>query len=77
VADFAYEKSAFSQNYFYGVLVTKKTKKKFFFSTPKKKKKGLQNRVARFFLVQTYQIGENVTDDHKLYQTAINYTKWP
>jgi hypothetical protein len=33
-------------------------------------------RVARFFLVQTYQIGKNITNDHKLYQTAINYTKW-
>jgi hypothetical protein len=34
-------------------------------------------RVARFFLVQTFQIGKNATNDHKLYQTAINYTKWP
>jgi hypothetical protein len=34
-------------------------------------------RVARFFLVQIYQIGKNITNDHKLYQTAINYTKWP
>jgi hypothetical protein len=33
-------------------------------------------RVARFLLVLTYQIGKNVTNDHKLYQTAINYTKW-
>jgi hypothetical protein len=34
-------------------------------------------RVARFFLVQTYQSGKNVTNDHKLYQTAINHAKWP
>jgi hypothetical protein len=29
---------------------------------------------ARFFSVQTYQNGKN---DHKLYQTAIHYAKWP
>jgi hypothetical protein len=34
-------------------------------------------RVARFFLVQTYQIGKNITNDHKLYHPPINYTKWP
>jgi hypothetical protein len=34
------------------------------------------SRVARFFLIQIYQIGKNMTNDHKLYQTAINYTKW-
>jgi TPR repeat protein len=34
-------------------------------------------RAARFFLVQTYQNGKNIPNDHKLYQTAINYTKWP
>jgi hypothetical protein len=34
-------------------------------------------RVARFVLVQTYQNGKNITHDHKLCQTAINYTKWP
>jgi hypothetical protein len=34
-------------------------------------------RVARFFLVQAYQIGKNISNDHRLYQTAINYTKWP
>jgi hypothetical protein len=28
-------------------------------------------------LVQTYQSGKNVTNDHKLYQTAINHAKWP
>jgi hypothetical protein len=37
----------------------------------------LQSRVARFFLIQTYQIGKNITNDHKLYQMALNYTKWP
>jgi hypothetical protein len=34
-------------------------------------------RVARFFLVQAYQIGKNITNDNILYQTAMNYTKWP
>jgi hypothetical protein len=34
-------------------------------------------RVARFLLVQTYQIGKNIPNNHKLYQTAINYTKRP
>jgi hypothetical protein len=34
-------------------------------------------RVARFFLVQTYQSGKIIKNDHKSYQTAINYTKWP
>jgi hypothetical protein len=34
-------------------------------------------RVARFFLFTTYQIGENITKDHKLYQMTMNYTKWP
>jgi hypothetical protein len=34
-------------------------------------------RAARFFLVQTYQNGKNIKNDNKLYQTAINYTKWP
>jgi hypothetical protein len=34
-------------------------------------------RVAKFFLFQTYQIGKNITNDHKLYKTGINYTKWP
>jgi hypothetical protein len=33
-------------------------------------------RVARFFLVQTYQIRKNIPNDHKLYQMAINYTKY-
>jgi hypothetical protein len=28
-------------------------------------------------LVQTYQNGENISNDHKLYQMAIHYTKWP
>jgi hypothetical protein len=27
-------------------------------------------------MVQTYQNGKNVPNDHKLYQTAINYPKW-
>jgi hypothetical protein len=33
-------------------------------------------RVARFFLVQIYQNGKNIPNDHKLYQKAVNYTKW-
>jgi hypothetical protein len=37
----------------------------------------LASRVARFFSVQTYQSWKNIPNDHKLYQTAINYTKWP
>jgi hypothetical protein len=35
----------------------------------------LVTSVARFFLVQTDQSGENTTSDHKLYQMAIKYTK--
>jgi choline/glycine/proline betaine transport protein len=35
-------------------------------------------RVARFFLVQTYQNGKKyIPNDLKLYQKAVNYTKWP
>jgi hypothetical protein len=37
----------------------------------------LLSRVARFFPFQIYQNGKNVTNVHKLYQTGINYTKWP
>jgi hypothetical protein len=33
-----------------------------------------ESRVARFFLVQTFQIGKNITNDHKLYQLAIKYS---
>jgi hypothetical protein len=33
-------------------------------------------RVARFFLVQTYQNEKNIPNGHELYQTAIYYTKW-
>jgi hypothetical protein len=36
----------------------------------------VRNRVARFFLVQTYQNGKNIPNDHKLYQMAIKYSKW-
>jgi hypothetical protein len=28
-------------------------------------------------LVQTYQNGKNIPNDHKLYQNAIDCTKWP
>jgi hypothetical protein len=38
---------------------------------------NLRARVARFFLVQICQNGKNVPNDHKLYQKAVNYTKWP
>jgi hypothetical protein len=34
------------------------------------------SRVARFLLIQTYQIGKNVTNYLKLYEMALNYTKW-
>jgi hypothetical protein len=37
----------------------------------------LESRVARFLLVQTYQSWKNITIDDKLYQSAINCTKWP
>jgi hypothetical protein len=33
--------------------------------------------VARFVLVQTYQNRKNIPNDQRLYQLAINYTKWP
>jgi hypothetical protein len=33
------------------------------------------SRVARFFLVQTYQIGKNIPNDRKLNQSSVNYTK--
>jgi hypothetical protein len=45
-------------------------------SDPKMTSNQVGFRVARFFLVQTFQIGKNITNDHKLYQTAINYTKY-
>jgi hypothetical protein len=33
-------------------------------------------RVARFLLVQTYQKEKNIPNNHKIYQTAIYYSKW-
>jgi hypothetical protein len=41
----------------------------------------LQGRVARFFLVQTYQNGKNngtqtIPNGHKVYQMAVKYSKW-
>jgi hypothetical protein len=33
-------------------------------------------RVAKFFLIKTDQIGKNVTNNLKLYEIALNYTKW-
>jgi hypothetical protein len=37
----------------------------------------LQIRVARFFLLRHTKTGGNRTDDHKIYEMAINYTRWP
>jgi hypothetical protein len=34
-------------------------------------------KVARFFSVETYQNVKNKSNEHKLYQKAINYKKWP
>jgi hypothetical protein len=34
-----------------------------------------KTRVARFFSVQNYQNGKKLPNEHKLYQTAIKYTK--
>jgi hypothetical protein len=36
---------------------------------------GTMYIVARLFLVQTYQNGKNIPNNHKLYQMAIYYTK--
>jgi hypothetical protein len=46
------------------------------FRTMVKRRKVLV-RVARFFLVQKTKTGENLPEDHKIYQMAKNYTKWP
>jgi hypothetical protein len=57
----------------------------FFWSFPLKKNFVIVvGMVARFFLVQTYQNGKYITNDHKLhipnghklYQMAIKYSKW-
>jgi hypothetical protein len=37
----------------------------------------VETRVARFFVVKIYQNGENMPNDHKIYQSAMKYTKWP
>jgi hypothetical protein len=34
-------------------------------------------RVARFFLVQHTKTGENIPNNHKIYQMARKYTRWP
>jgi signal transduction histidine kinase len=49
----------------------------FLMQTKTKAKQAFQVRVARFFLIQTYQNGKNIPNDHKLYQTTIKYTKRP
>jgi hypothetical protein len=36
----------------------------------------MKTRVARFFLVQTYPNRKNIPNEHKLFQTAMKYTKW-
>jgi hypothetical protein len=36
----------------------------------------MESRVARFFLVHTYQKGKSIPNNHRLYHTAIYYTKW-
>jgi hypothetical protein len=35
------------------------------------------HRVARFFLLQHTKKGENLPNNHKIYQIATKYTKWP
>jgi hypothetical protein len=33
-------------------------------------------RVARFFLVQLTKTGENIPNDHKIYQMAVKHFQW-
>jgi hypothetical protein len=37
----------------------------------------LGSRVARFFMVQHTKTGENIPNNHKIYQMAIKYAKRP
>jgi hypothetical protein len=37
----------------------------------------LRSRVARFLLVQNTKKGRSIPNDHKIYQKAIKYFKWP
>jgi hypothetical protein len=37
----------------------------------------LNDRVARFFLVQNTKTGKNIPNYHELYQMDIKYNKWP
>jgi hypothetical protein len=37
----------------------------------------LHSSVARFLLVQYTKTGENIPNNHKIYQKATKYTKWP
>jgi hypothetical protein len=46
--------------------------------------RSVAGRVARFFLLRTYQIGKNIPNEHKLYQNShkiyqmvIHYTHFP
>jgi hypothetical protein len=39
-------------------------------------KRAMTSRVAKFFLVQYTNTGENITNYHKRYQTSIKYIKW-
>jgi DNA gyrase/topoisomerase IV subunit A len=34
-------------------------------------------RVARFFVAQHTKTGTNITNNHKIYQMAAKYIKWP
>jgi hypothetical protein len=50
--------------------------KTFFLKKEKFKILRRSNRVARFYLFQTYQNVANIPNDHTLYQKAKKYTKW-
>jgi hypothetical protein len=40
-------------------------------------RKLLIRRVAIFFLVQNTKTGENIPNDHKIYQMALKFFQWP
>jgi hypothetical protein len=35
------------------------------------------SRNAGFYWVKDTKTGENIPDDHKIYQMALKYAKWP
>jgi hypothetical protein len=41
------------------------------------KANGMPDQGCQIFLDTNIPNWENITNDHKQYQTAINYTKWP